>query len=326
MSWIAQTQTAPNLGDDGSANAVPGTPQMVQLLDRYRTRPSWKVAGVDYAVGIPASKQLMDWRQLSLANVRIDKNSVIVTGRASLLDGIDFSTGGGAQLYVQAEGAVSISNCRFGGDYLKTIATGIIDTSSPRVTVGNCTFDGAGDGNAACVLFFRRPVEATVIYCHVHNFPCRVIELVMGGTLDYRFNLIGEGAMQPGAHMNYLELGSGEVRPVVAFNTTAQTSLARSGGEGFQFYFNGGGIMHEPVCMNNTMIARGGGGKAVMSYLVHGNKSQPAITTVLVGKATMHSNFLDTSSAYGAFYGGSFEGWEFRDNTDMVTREILRPA
>ena len=332
MAWssgltaAAQGRATLDLREDGSANAEPGTPQMTRLLDGYRTRPPWKVAGVDYAVGVAAGKRLTDWRKLDLPGVRIDGNFVVVTGGDAVLDGIDFSTNGGTQLYVKTDGEVTIRNCRFGGDYLRSIATGIIDIASPRVVIRNCTFDGAAAGNAACILFFRRSVDATVQYCHAHNFPSRVIQLIAGGALDYRFNLIGQGAMQTGAHMNYLEFGSGESRPIVAFNTTAQTAPARSGGEGFQFYFNAGGAMHEPLCMNNTMIARGGGGKAVMSYLMHGTRYTPGITTTLIGRAVMQGNFLDTSSAYGAFYDSSFAGWDFHDNTDLVTQEALRPA
>lgn len=326
LTRLTDVRAIPDLSDDGSAGAVPGTPQMTQLLHGYTTRPAWKVAGVDYAVGVPAWKKLTDWRALDLPNARIDGHSVEVGGDDAVLYGIDFSTDGGAQLYIRAKDSVAISNCQFGGDYLKTITTGIIDTSSPRMMVQNCSFDGAGAGIAACVLFVQVPVTATVNYCHVYNYPCRVIQLGSGGTLDYRFNLIGEGAMQAGAHLNYLEFGSGEARPVVAYNTTAQTAMARSGGEGFQFYFNGGGTMHEPLCVRNTMIARGGGGSAVMSYLVHGSGYRQGVTTAVLGRPVVQGNFMDTSSAYGPFYGGSFSGWEIHDNVDMVTRRVLHPA
>ena len=42
-----------NLGD-GSANAPAGTPQFPTLLNGYAKTPSWNVAGVNYAVGIPS--------------------------------------------------------------------------------------------------------------------------------------------------------------------------------------------------------------------------------------------------------------------------------
>lgn len=322
----ADWQAMPDLTNDGSAGALPGLPQMTHLLDGYMTRPAWKVAGVDYAVGVPVRRKLSDWHGLDLPNVGIDGPFVKITSGDVVLDGIDFSAGSGAQLYITGADSVTIRNCRFGGKHLKTITTGIIDTSSARMVVRNCTFDAEGAGSAACVLFMRRPVQASVNYCHIYNFPCRVIQLIAGGTLDYRFNLVGQGAMQTGAHMNYLEFGSGEARPIVAFNTTAQTALARSSGEGFQFYFNEGGTLHDPLCMHNTMIARGGGSKVVMSYLIHGSGYRPGIPTALLGRAVVQGNFLDISSAYGAFYSGSFSGWEFRDNTNMVTRQILPPA
>ena len=40
--------------NDGSANALPGTPQDPHLLDIYgANRAPFKVAGVDYYVGVP---------------------------------------------------------------------------------------------------------------------------------------------------------------------------------------------------------------------------------------------------------------------------------
>jgi hypothetical protein len=48
-----------NLGD-GSENALVGTPQFATLLSGYAATPSWNLAGVSYAVGIPAGTILED--------------------------------------------------------------------------------------------------------------------------------------------------------------------------------------------------------------------------------------------------------------------------
>ena len=66
------------------------------LLAGYALRPSWKVAGVDYAVGVPATATLTDWRLLSGPGitvnttamppyVRVDNTSNVV------ISGVDFS-------------------------------------------------------------------------------------------------------------------------------------------------------------------------------------------------------------------------------------------
>src|SRR5262249_38756091 len=49
---------------DGSANAPAGTPELPNLFAGEAARPSWEVAGVDYAVGIPTGTVLTDWQNL----------------------------------------------------------------------------------------------------------------------------------------------------------------------------------------------------------------------------------------------------------------------
>src|SRR5580704_14153846 len=49
---------------DGSANAPSGPAQLPNLLNGYAARPSWYVAGVDYAVGY-GSTSLTDWRSIN---------------------------------------------------------------------------------------------------------------------------------------------------------------------------------------------------------------------------------------------------------------------
>ena len=116
--------------DDGSAGAPVGTPQMPHLLDGYRVRPPWKVAGVDYAVGIPASAILTDWKTLDIPNVTLGANSVRISDSNVVLDGIDFSRHDGASVGVAGVATATIQNCRFGGSNLKTIGTGIINSAA----------------------------------------------------------------------------------------------------------------------------------------------------------------------------------------------------
>ena len=64
------------LYDDGYANAPPGPIQRPALLAGYSARPPWKVAGVDYAVGIPAGTVLTDWQNLKGPGISINGNMV----------------------------------------------------------------------------------------------------------------------------------------------------------------------------------------------------------------------------------------------------------
>src|SRR5262245_6165674 len=108
----------------------------------------------------------------------------------------------------------------------------------------------------------------------------------------YDCNLIEQGAIEPGAHLNFLQFGSGTVTSAdVSYNTTYQTPQA----EDFQFYMNNSGTITDASLANNTMIAIGANGMAFMNHL--GNNSQfpsPASGTVT-------DNYFDTSGSLGAF-------------------------
>ena len=60
-------------------------------------RPSWKVAGVDYAVGIQAGTVLKDPTTISMAGASVNTSTHTVTlnGNDITLSGYDFSLNGG---------------------------------------------------------------------------------------------------------------------------------------------------------------------------------------------------------------------------------------
>src|SRR6266478_6279108 len=59
---------------DGAGGASPSMPQHPNLLDGYAVRPTWEVAGVDYAVG-PTSTPLKDPATISMAGVSINSST-----------------------------------------------------------------------------------------------------------------------------------------------------------------------------------------------------------------------------------------------------------
>jgi hypothetical protein len=48
------------------------------MLNGYAARPAWKVAGVDYHVGIPDGQALTDWRTISDPAVGVDLNTGLI--------------------------------------------------------------------------------------------------------------------------------------------------------------------------------------------------------------------------------------------------------
>lgn len=137
---------------DGSQNAPIGNAQLPRLLDVYSNRAPWKVAGVDYAVGIdrslyPLDANLKDPSSASLpSGVTRDGASKVftVSGNNVTLDGWDFSLNGGWSVLPNDCSNLTISNCNFkvGSTLNRFVVTGNIGTFVNGLTLKNNVFDG----------------------------------------------------------------------------------------------------------------------------------------------------------------------------------------
>ncbi|MBB4425793.1 hypothetical protein GGD66_004354 [Bradyrhizobium sp. CIR48] len=301
------------------------TSQLPNLLDGYAVRPTWNVAGVDYAVGT-TSTSLKDPATISMAGVSVDSSSrtITISGSNITLDGYDFSLHGGYQVTVAGSNA-TISNSNFAigtnpGSYL------VYGTSAAsNLTLTHNTFDGSAIGNATSFIGFAGSGQVTMEYNWFKEFPQHIVEFTQANgspsfSVVYKYNLIEQGAIEDGAHLNFLQFGGGTASSVdVEFNTTYQTPQA-SGGEGFQFYSNTqGGVIQDAVMAYNTMIAAGGSAGSAMSYMVHAN-SYNDDSSALSG--SVHDNFFDLQAAWGAFYSAP-SGWSFSNNMDMRTGQVV---
>ena len=332
--------------DDGCANAPAGQSQYPTLLARYGSRrPPWDVAGVDYPVGIPAGTVLIDWQSIADPNLAIDTHSGMIRcigHQASVtLSGIDFSRHGGAFIYNGAGGcaAISISRSYFGCPASAPGFTFVQDQNGAAVTILYSKFDGSGcwtaNGAAGGFATFLSLSSAVVQFNWFLRSPQQVLDIGGSGSVDYRYNLLDDVAVVPGAHMNYLQFtGGGTSGPVqVEFNTSRQLSCG--GAEGFQFYNNNTpAVLMRPVLAHNTMIAQSPlplhcpqpNPDVVMSYMIHGTCAGGArcanARTALVGGGINTRNYFDTSGAYAAYYPGTMSpdnGWTSSGNIDMRT-------
>jgi hypothetical protein len=302
--------------NDGSANAPTGTPQYPHLLDSYTLRPPWQVAGVDYYVGYPAGTVLKD--PTVIANLpagasRDTTNHMIRINASNVtLDGFDFSLHGGYAVYI-ANG--SWTGTRIINSYFKVPGFAVlVQGTAANTYVGYCVIDG--DSATSCVVGELLSIGngATVEYNWIKNAPQHFLSSGGNGTVVYRYNLLDQGAFCPGAHLNYLQFGGG-VSPLVdvEFNTTYQLPQA-AGGEGFQFYNNGGSSNDSSICAYNTMLAVGNGTSSqAMSYMLHGGGTA----------GICHDNYFDPTSSYGAIYPNSFTGWTVCSNYNMKTGQLL---
>jgi hypothetical protein len=306
--------------NDGSQNALTGgSISYPNLLDGYAVRPSWGVAGVDYAVGA-TSTAVKDPATISMAGVSVNTSTrtVFIEGNNVTLDGYDFSLHGGYQVVVLgANDTISNSNFKAGSNSGGNQIYGA--ASSSNLTIKYSTMDGTNTGALPSLVQFHGSGTVTLEYNHFKDFSNHVLELAQANgspsySVVYKNNLIEQGATSAGQHLNFLQFGGGTATSVdVEFNTTYQTPQV-SGGEGFQFYNNtSGGVIQNAVMANNTMIATGGNTGSAMSYMFNGGP---------VNQGSMHDNFFDLKAAWGAFYAAP-AGWSFSNNIDMRTSQVV---
>ena len=201
--------------NDGSANAPAGTPQLPNLLNGFAVRPPWEVAGVNYAVGVPAGTTLQDWETISQPGVSVNvaANTVTITGNNVTLNDIDFSLHGGAQLIINGSNdVVSNSNFVYGPSMTNDIS--LIAGSGSNVTIKDDTLNGNGPAlgsataNQTSLITGRFTGTTTVEYNLMENFNQHALEMNGSGGLNYEYNLIENGGSgAPGAHLNYLQFG-----------------------------------------------------------------------------------------------------------------------
>ncbi|MGH9776641.1 MAG: hypothetical protein ACRD50_17050 [Candidatus Acidiferrales bacterium] len=300
------------------------------LLQGYALRPPFRVAGVDYPVGVPAGTKLTDWQALSGPGitvradasppyVRVDDTSNVV------ISGVDFSLHGGAYLWFKNSPNPTVISSNFGGPNLTLISAGVINTDnwSPNLTVSYSTIDGAGmyvnigvNGPGGSGLIFNQGGgRNTVIHNWLKNAPEHTLEEVQLPTVPlvviYRKNLIEQSGWGVASHPNYLQFGSGYISCVdVKYNTFYNTPQASSG-ESLQFYNNFNGYVHNAHWAYNVMIATGGIPGDARDYVIPGGGDQ--------NSGVGHDNYVDTTAAFGLFYPGSMTSWTLRNNYNMVT-------
>jgi hypothetical protein len=310
--------------NDGSANAPAGTPQLPNLLSGYAVRPPWKVAGVDYAVGVPAGTTLQDWETLSIPGVTVEKNYVAITGSNITLNGIDFSLHGGAKVDIFGSNDTIInSNFLYGPAMAAASASGIMGGTGSNVTLKYDTFNGNGTalGNGAssqsAILSESWTGTNTIEYNYFSNFNQHVVEEEGSSSLIYEYNLIYDGGTgAAGAHVNYLQMGN-NVYPslTVEFNTTYQPTVNVSGGEGFQLYPNGGGTTNATLAYN-TMIYGPDGTGAVH---VPGGDGNGTVT------AAIYDNYVNKQNGGSYFYPDPNAGTldKYSGDISLVTGALI---
>jgi hypothetical protein len=312
---------------DGSVNAPNCKIPHPSLLQAYRVRPPWRVAGVDYCVGYPMSKTLKDPATLSMAGVTVDDvhKLITVTRNGAVLDGYDFSRDGGWGVSVKAKN-VSILNSRFVvGSNANPPIRGTEEAAN--LTVAYTLVDGAGIDVGNFGLIQMKGQGLTVRYCWIANSAGDSIQSHNGGILDLQYNLIEQGGLAPGAHGDFLEVFAGPFQAKILYNTTYQHNGGSGGNQGLMLepdFQDKPGVIASAEYGHNTLIATGG----------HENYLIGITASDIVGIVNVHDNFFDTTGTYGFVRGGPNTATPndlnsktvFTHNVNMRTRVVIQDS
>lgn len=302
--------------NDGSSGAPDCKAQHPDILKRYKVRPDWRVAGVDYCVGTSRSAVLKNPATISMPGVSIDprNQTIAVTGDDVTLDGYDFSAEGGWSVFVQAANT-RIVNSRFaiGARNNPPVYSNPAKGMPSNLYVGYSVIDGNGKSPGYGGLITMVGSGLIVEYCWLKNAGGDMIQQHhTGGNVVIRYNLIEQGGLAPGAHGDYTQFLGSPITATIIYNTTIQESGAT---QGFMTeYVTTGEIGH------NTMMGS-------VSYFVSVDISSIATTF------TVHDNYFDLRG-YGFAYPSARNGvpndaspkTSFTNNVDMRTGMILQDA
>ncbi|WP_271621572.1 hypothetical protein [Bradyrhizobium sp. CCBAU 51745] len=300
--------------DDHPPDAGACAAQHPLLLSKYRKRPDWPVAGVDFCVGYAVDTVLKDPATISLDGASVDtKNHIVtLTGSNVTLDGYDFSLDGGWQVRVKASGS-RIVNSQFvvgSNDLLPIVGS----PEASDLDISHCTIDGAEhDPPPWGTMVAYSGVDLTIEYSWLKNSGGDMIQQIGGtGSIVIEHNLIENGGLSPGTHGDYTQLEGGPFTVAINYNTTLQS---RGTTQGLMTeYVAEGEIGH------NTMIG-------TVSYFVSVDLS--SIRTTF----TVHDNYFDPRG-YGFAYPSRNTGTPndsspksiFTNNVNMRTGVVLQDA
>ncbi len=289
-------------------------------ISPYPVRPPWKVAGVDYRVGINTGVTLADPTTIP-SGVTIDtgftpkRATVNTTG--VVLDGYNFS---GWQLIVPSGSnyVTTVKNCRLESYGLDTRSTGV-------TTLLYCEFDGLGlagsgfDGIGQDVLWFSfGPIQLQ--YCWFHDSQGDMIQVPCTNVYA-RYNLFDTiGYNTPGTlHPDGIQFGGDGITGTTAdnikilFNTYVHM-VATAGGPSsiFDLEPNAGtfAVMNNPemgynTCTHTKVGAAQGSifyrignlsGGTVNNGYVHDNYGDPFNMVALLADASPGPGYIKTGN------------------------------
>lgn len=327
---------------DGASGAPAGAPQRPNILNGYATRPPWEVAGVDYAVGVPAGMSLLDPTIAANlpAGVSMDaaNHMVHIHGNNVTLNGYDFSLHGGWGVVIDAgtTGTTTIENCNFSMLADEPVAIDAQSTNVGNLIVKDCTFNGNkknipsvqpppdGSGVSGAIVY-NGSGTFVAEYNFIYHMPGDGIEFSDGSvTPTIEYNLFSGLGFTSGAHPDPVQFYADTVtNATIAFNTI-YSPQGTAVNEGLAIESQGGASLTDTTIANNVIIATG---PSLSESINIGVFQDPGNTT---NGVFVKDNYLDPTGSWGPFGSGgsTIEGSNlvFSGNVDMVNGQTVQPT
>ena len=307
---------------DGAANAPAGTPQLPNLFSSYAVRPPWEVAGVDYAVGVPAGTVLKDpavaGNMPAGVSVSTSAHTVYVTGNNVTLNGFNFSLEGGWSILI--EGGVSgttIENCDFVVGTNNQSPINALGGSSNLTLLDN-SFNCGGSSNLGSALadavFYQGTGTFIAEYNYFSNTYGHMIDFVGGASVVtvtpiVEYNVFEGWGMGAGSHGNpwYMDGNDNITNGVFNFNTIVQPSGVVGGNPALALPSGESGVtITNTTLENNVAVQLVSGG---ISYIFGGGGTSNNI---------IQDNYYDPTGTFGTFAGPYVASDTITNNVDMV--------
>lgn len=339
---------------DGRQGATPGVaPQYPSILNSYVTsplspgryrwpsnaalvgsvyqQPQWQVAGVDYAVGAPATGlTTVDAAYSPPSGVVNDfaDRFLKVTGSNVVLDHLDFATNGYHIDAYNGGTSLSITNSTFKGPDLirfEASAGGVFGGTAwggGNNVIKNCTLDGnSQDGGLGSNLILMGNGNYDIEYNWLKNSAADNLHLDDGNIVKIKYNISENPSMSlnPTVHGDTLQIEGGNLDIVVQFNTVVTTAFGAGGTQGYWIGANPGAPTFNSVDLGWNCFARcvamaqcAQFGPSFMNCVgqVHDNYVNSVDSTFGNGGPFQHEGFIATP---GPFSGSAV----CHDNVDL---------
>jgi hypothetical protein len=230
-------------------------------LDRYKVRPPWNVAGVDYAVGIPRRLPLKDARRTALPTGCSLQGTTVTCSGTVVLDGYDFSLNDGTTLIIN-DGNVTVQNCLFTVGRNQGALGKIVDVRGPaNATFLNNEFDGSDirvTPQRGQTIDVKNTGTVIFKYNYFHNSGGDMVDFSAGPQVNIvQYNVFKDIGLKT-AHSDTLQwCGSIISHADLSFNTVVQ-NVAGLSGMGLMVPNSecSGAKMSNVLVHNNTLISR----------------------------------------------------------------------